>query len=1015
MNLWVFLSLYLVSCIDLVGSEPVAATTTTRNETDRLALLAFKNGIYGDPLRVFNSWNSSLHFCEWSGVTCSRRRHQRVTALNLKGRGLVGHISSYTANLSFLREIDLSNNTLNGKIPLEVGRLFRLRYLNLSYNSFGGEIPTSLINCKELRVIDLNGNYKIKGKIPVELGYLSKLTYLDLSVNNLTEGIPPFIGNLSSLTNLILRRNRLVGNIPDELGRLWNLKELQISSNQLSGEIPPSLYNLSSLTILSVAENRLHGILPWNLGLTLPNLQDLFMGAHEFTGPIPVSLPNATNLQQLDLANNSFSGLVPINLGRLTGLIRINGEANQLGSRGGNDDLGFLTSLTNCTSLKGISFALNQLSGMLPSSIANFSNHLTILRLGNNQIYGSIPIGIENLINLIVLMMANNHLVGPIPSGIGKLQNLYQLSLSSNKLSGEIPDSLGNITYLGQLHLYENNLHGSIPLSLVELKHMEVLYLHKNNLSGGIPKQLLLSLSSRLSYLRLSRNSFTGSLPTEIGSMENVLGLDISENKLSGEIPTSLGNCQNLSNSFLVKLRGIEDMDLSRNNLSGHVPEYLGKFAFLQSLNLSFNNLEGELPKEGIFKNLSVVSVLGNKNLCGGIPALHLPTCADQSSKKGGKSIRLKVIIPVITLGLLLFLLSCSYAGSCWIRKSSKKSSSMSSLDGPYLKVSYKELLKATDGFSLANLIGVGNYGSVYKGILDRDERIIAVKVLNLQQRGALKSFTAECNALRHIRHRNLVKILTACSSIDFQGNDFKALVFEYMPNGSLEKWLHPSVNGQHQLGNLNLPERLNLAIDVASALEYLHHNGHAPIVHHDLKPSNVLLDNDMTAHVTDFGLTKILPGINNNSYQSQSSSVAIKGSVGYVAPEYGLGGNASTQGDVYSYGILLLEMFTGRQPTDDMFKDGLSLHQFAKMALPERVMEIADPQILSDDDAFNNVENNRAMRGRIQECMVSVIRIGVACSTESPRERIEMREVVGEMQVIREIFLGVGIHGETK
>ncbi|XP_058099611.1 putative receptor-like protein kinase At3g47110 [Magnolia sinica] len=1028
MNLWVVLSLSLVSWIHLVGSKAAVITPTMRNETDRLALLAFKNAIIGDPLHVFTSWNHSLHFCEWSGVTCSRRHHQRVTALSLTGCGLVGQISSSTANLSFLRAIDLSNNALNGRIPQEVGHLFRLRYLNLSYNSLGGEIPTSLINCSEIEAIDLNGNYNIQGIIPVQLGSLSKLRILNLGINNLTGGIPPFIGNLSSLTHLILSRNSLGGNIPDELGWLWNLNVLRVSLNQLSGEIPPSLYNLSSLTTLSVVGNQLRGILPWNLGLTLPNLQNLYMGLNEFTGPIPVSLANASSLMQLDLSNNSFSGPVPIYLGSLTDLMLLNVESNQLGSQGEKDDLGFINSLTNCSSLEVLSFGVNQLGGLLPGSIANFSTRLTELWFGSNEIYGSIPIGIDNLINLNVLTMARNHLAGHIPFSIGKLRNLEQLSLYSNNFSGEIPASLGNITYLSRLHLQDNNLHGSIPLSLGSWKHMEDLFLGENNLVGGIPKQFLLGLSSRLSYLNLSHNSFTGSLPAEVGSMKNLKGLDISENKLSGEIPTTLGDYHKLVELYMAgnffqggipsslrNLGGIEDLDLSFNNLSGHVPEYLGNFVFLQSLNLSFNNLEGELPKEGIFKNRSAVSVIGNKNLCGGIPTFHLPTCPDQSSKKGGKSIRLKVIIPVISSGLLLILLSCLYASICWIRKSREKSPSMSSLDDPHLKVSYKDLLKATDGFSLSNLIGVGSYGSVYKGVLDCYERIIAVKVLSLQQQGALKSFTAECNALRHIRHRNLVKILTACSSIDFQGNDFKALVFEYMPNGSLEKWLHPSVNGQHQLRNLNLVERLNLAIDVASALEYLHHHGHAPIVHRDLKPSNVLLDNDMTGRVSDFGLTKILPGINNNSNQSQSSSVAIKGSVGYVAPEYGLGGDASTQGDVYSYGILLLELFTGKRPTDDMFIDSLSLHQFAKMALPEQVMEITDPQLLLDDEAFNNIETRRAMRGRIQECLVSVIQIGVACSTESPRERMEMREVVREMQVIHDIFLGVGIHGERR
>ena len=163
-------------------------------------------------------------------------------------------------------------------------------------------------------------------------------------------------------------------------------------------------------------------------------------------------------------------------------------------------------------------------------------------------------------------------------------------------------------------------------------------------------------------------------------------------------------------------------------------------------------------------------------------------------------------------------------------------------------------------------------------------ERLVAIKVLNLQQKGASKSFMAECNVLRNIRHRNLVKILTCCSSMDYSGNQFKALVFEFMTNGSLDFWLHQGLDNENQSRNLNLLQRLNVAIDVASAVDYLHNYSLQPIIHCDLKPSNVLLDNDMVAHVSDFGLAKLLP-ITNDSSKKQTSTIGIKGSIGYVAP----------------------------------------------------------------------------------------------------------------------------------
>ncbi|XXG58659.1 hypothetical protein AAC387_Pa04g0915 [Persea americana] len=204
-----------------------------------------------------------------------------------------------------------------------------------------------------------------------------------------------------------------------------------------------------------------------------------------------------------------------------------------------------------------------------------------------------------------------------------------------------------------------------------------------------------------------------------------------------------------------------------------------------------------------------------------------------------------------------------------------------------YLQVTYGELFKATDGFLLSNLIGEGSYSSVYMGIINLMEMIVAIKILNLQQRRASKSFTAECRALSSNCHRNIVRVLTVCSSIDFSGNDFKALILEYMSNGSLDSWLHQNANDYHQLRFVRLIQRLNVAIDIACALDYLHHQCPTTILHCDLKPSNVLLDDDMVAHVGDFGLARILSDDINDS-RTQSNSLAIRGSIGYVAPADG-------------------------------------------------------------------------------------------------------------------------------
>ncbi|XP_058110896.1 probable LRR receptor-like serine/threonine-protein kinase At3g47570 [Magnolia sinica] len=1065
------------------------------NETDRLALLHFKDLITDDPHHSLSSWNDTLHICHWQGVTCGRRHPQRVTTLILMGQNLVGSISPYIGNLTFLRRIDLRRNGFHGTIPEEIGRLFRLKLLQLTNNTLTGEIPATLANYSELKGIAFYGNQLI-GKVPDELGFLPKLLGLSLTENSLSGRIPPSLGNLSNLIIFILAANNLEGSIPGELSKLVSLDIFGIGSNKLSGKIPPVLYNLSSISTFDVGFNNFHGNLPPNLGLTLPNLEGVYVSGNQFTGPIAVSLSNASGLVRIELSINSFSGSIPINFGSLKGLTRLALADNRLGI-GKARDLFFLDSLMNCSSLQVLDVSFNRLSGALPTSMANLSTELMFLSLGHNRIFGSIPSGIQNLFGLTTLSMEWNILTGTIPVGVGKLNKVRILHLNVNELSGRIPSSLSNMSLLYRLVLYGNNLMGTVPSSLENCTNMQFIYLHDNNLSGSLPKQLF-SFPS-LVELIAGNSSFTGNLPLEAGNMNSLGVLNISYNKLSGEIPSWVATFLSLEYLFLdgnyfqgsippsfTALKGLQSLDLSRNNLSGKIPQYLENLYALQYLNLSYNRFEGELPKKGIFGNASGVSVVGNSKLCGGIRELQLPACSNQASKKQGMSLASKVNFLIIGVVLSLISLSCFFATLYWVRKSRRKPFAVPSMEDPFMNISYAELFKATDGFSSVNLIGTGSFGSVYKGTLDRDGIRIAVKVLNLQQRGALRSFMAECEALRNIKHRNLIKILTCCSTGDTQGvavsgsggigtatgaldleqgwsdlqqewSDAQGVVGRATGGGRtrsrglsdrqgvvgrtvervgggwifnrghsdkqgvagsatgavgragaclLDNWLHIDGHDQSRR-NLNFIQRLNIAVDVVSVLDYLHHHLQTPIVHRDLKPSNILLDDDMIAHVGDFGLAKFLSDV------AQTSSLGVKGSIGYIAPEYGMGGEASTQGDVYSYGILLLEMISGKEPTDEMFKDNLSLHHFSKSALPEQVMKIVDPFLLIEARVTEDSGNHTNARLRMRDCLTSMVRIGVLCSLESPTERMKMKDVVVEMHAIKDLYLGVRIQSD--
>ncbi|KAH7657212.1 Non-specific serine/threonine protein kinase protein [Dioscorea alata] len=910
----------LLLCSNWVLSLMIALTAETTlhaNETDRFALLAFKSGITSDPTGALNSWNNTISVCDWEGVSCRDKHLQRVTSLNLSYQGLQGSISPFIGNLSFLRSVLLMNNALYGDIPSEFGQLQQLRLLNLSFNSLNGAIPANLSLCSELITIQLENN-QLTGIIPAELGCMRKLESLNLEKNNLTGVIPPSLANLSSLSEVSFFSNRLQGNIPEEFGSLTKLEVFEASRNMLSGKIPTQFFNLSSLNTFAAASNNLHGRLS-SVEIKLQKLQALYLGGNQFTGTIPASLTNISSLWELDISQNSFSGKIPTGFGGLQNLVFFNVILNQL-EASTPGDWEFIDSLTNCTQLQFLGFGINKMGGTLPGSVVNLSTTLQVLAIGYNPMTGSLPAEIQNLINLNSLDVSTCNLRGEIPAEIGKLSNLQWLGLSSNKFTGQIPTSIGNLTQLNMLNFSWNSFEGHLPTTLGNLQKLSLLDLSHNTFTGEIPKEVV-TLPYISQYIDLSYNQLEGSLPLEISNLKKLGQLGISGNKLSGEIPATIGLCESMeilaldNNLFrgtipaalsdmkglrklylshnnlsglvppsLSKLRGLEKLDLSHNNLSGTIPESLQNLNFLFFLNLSYNNFHGEVPVNGVFANSTAISLSGNEGLCGGILQLHLPACPPETNQdRKGQYVWLKIIIPIAIAVIFLSIFSLAY----WKRKLRKKSLVISPLEEErYPRVTYAELDKTTGGFSSDNFIGSGRYGTVYKGSLDNGRTMVAVKVFKLQNRGASKSFLAECKALRAIRHRNLIKIITSCSSVDRQGRDFKALVFEYMPNGSLDQWLHPEDHSHHQqMNHLNLIQRVNIAIGIANALDYLHHNCQPPMVHCDLKPSNVLLNSEMDAIVADFGISKFLCEVVSEPLQDSSFSIAIKGTVGYVAP----------------------------------------------------------------------------------------------------------------------------------
>ncbi|KAJ9188733.1 hypothetical protein P3X46_000100 [Hevea brasiliensis] len=976
---------------------PFADSATLSIETDKEALILFKSQISQQSLNPLSSWDQNSSPCNWTGVSCNSHR---VVGLNLPNLGLDGSISPHIGNLSFLRSLQLQNNKLTGTLPDQICNLFRLRILNISSNSLQGLIPSNMSRLAELRVLDLSMN-KITGKIPEELSFLTKLQVLNFGRNLFSGGIPSSIGNISSLEDLIVGTNTLSGPIPSDLSRLQNLKVLDLTINNLTGTVPSTIYNMSSLVYLALASNQLWGKIPFDVGEKLPNLLGFNFCFNKFTGTIPGSLHNLTNIQIIRMAYNLLEGTVPPGLGNLPFLEMYNIGFNKIVSSGDNG-LGFITSLTNSTRLKFLAFDGNLLQGIIPESIGNLSKVLQKLYMGGNNFYGTIPASIGNLSSLTLLNLSYNAITGEIPVEIGKLENLQMLGLAGNRIFGRIPDSLGNLQKLNKIDLSGNELVGGISTAFGNLHSVLSLDLSNNKLNGSIPKEVL-NLPSLTTIFNLS-NNFLILLPL------------ISNNRLSGNIPNMIKNCKSLEELYIARntfsgpipgtlgeVKGLGTLDLSYNNLSGFIPPDLQKLQALESLNLAFNNLEGIVPCGGVFTNLSRVQLEGN-------PKLSLKIGCGNAQDHRRKPVKVYVSVGVAVMATLVVFFSI---GSLFYMKRRRKIPDSSNfIKEQHQMVSYHNLRQATGNFNEENLIGNGSFGSVYKGCLG-DGSVVAIKVLDIKQIGFQKSFLAECEALRNVRHRNLVKLITSCSSVDLKNKEFLALVYEFLGNGSLDDW----VKGKRKKGNgegLNLVQRLNVAIDVASVMDYLHHDCEVPVVHCDLKPSNILLDEDLTAKVGDFGLARLL--IEKVGDQTSISSThVLKGSVGYIPPEYGLGVKPSTAGDTYSFGVLLLELFTGKSPTDDTLMGEQNLVGWVQSAFPSRLLQVLDPELLLLMD--NLFHDGRNINPEVQqECVITILGIGLSCTMNSPDSRISIRNALHKLKAARNNLLNhVPTHQASK
>ncbi|QCD80837.1 probable LRR receptor-like serine/threonine-protein kinase At1g74360 [Vigna unguiculata] len=857
-----------------------------------------------------------------------------------------------------LKMFSVAENHLSGTIPLEALPLnCSLEELDLSQNGFVGEAPKGVANCKNLSSLNLSSN-KFTGGIPVEMGSISRLKALYLGNNSFSREIPESLLNLTNLTFLDLSRNRFGGEIQEIFGKFKQVSFLLLHSNDYTGGLRSS------------------GI------LTLPNIWRLDLSYNNFSGPLPVEISQMSSLKFLMLCYNQFNGSIPPELG-------------------------------NMTQLQALDLAFNNLTGSIPPTLGKL-NSLLWLMLANNSLTGEIPPELGNCSSLLWLNLANNMLSGKLPSELSRIGRNAMTTFESNRRnykmvagSGEclamkrwIPADYPPFSFVYDLltrkkcrELWDKLIKGygvfpfCAPGSSFRVTQISgYIQLSSNQLSGEIPPEI--GSMVNFSMMHLGFNNLSGKLPREMGSISMVV-LNITRNEFSGEIPQELGNMKCLMN-----------LDLSYNNFSGMFPTNLNKLTELNKFNISYNPfISGEVPSTGQFATFEKDSYLGNPLLI--LPKFIQNTTNDRndtSQKEHKKSSRLPVLLvsAVITLvfvvcGLLTVLVCVSVKGPSeepryllrdtkqWLDSSSSGSSPWMSDTVKVIRLNktaftHADILKATGSFSEDRIIGKGGFGTVYKGVFS-DGRQVAVKKLQREGLEGEKEFKAEMEVLSGHGfgwpHPNLVTLYGWCLN-----ESEKILIYEYIEGGSLEDVVTDRTC-------LTWRRRLEVAIDVARALVYLHHECYPSVVHRDVKASNVLLDKDGKAKVTDFGLARVV------DVGDSHVSTMVAGTVGYVAPEYGHTWQATTKGDVYSFGVLIMELAAARRAVDGGEE---CLVEWAR-----RVMGYGRHHHHHHHRHHRSVPVLLMGSGLVggAEEMTELLRIGVMCTADAPQARPNMKEVL--------------------
>ncbi|KAG6627199.1 leucine-rich repeat receptor protein kinase HPCA1-like isoform X1 [Carya illinoinensis] len=834
----------------------------------------------------------------------------------------------------------------------------------------------------------------LEGKLEGDIGELTELTTLDLSFNRGLKGsLSPQLGKLQNLTFLILTGCNFSGDIPDELGNLSNLQFLALNTNNLTGKIPPSLGNFYKLFWLDLAENMLTGSLPISTSIA-PGL-DLLLEARHFhfnknmlSGPIPAKLFSSNmKLRHILFDGNKLSGSIPPTIGLVKSLTVLRLDRNALA--------GSVPDLSNLTDIVELNLALNKLTGTLPDLTQ--MTKLNYLDLSNNSFEPSAaPTWFSTLSTLTALVMENGSLQGSIPHELFSFPQLQQVKLRNNQFSETldmgVPEKI------------------SPQLKLVDLQNNNISFVkfgskyHKSLILVGNPV-CNDSINSLDTYCMKNQQQPKPYSPSLADCESTSCPLDQNCNPQTCECAYPYKATLSVGGSLLSELPNATVFKFLENSLSMNQSLLPGSI-YIQGARFNGDDyLEVQLaffPSTRKYFNRSEIQRIGFFMITQ--EYRRLPSFPQQletyffiadtyafSAKGGGRtSIGTHVIIgiaftcAILVLGLLgvgIYAVRQKKRAEKAIEFSTpfaswKSSGNDSSGAAPQLKgarrLSYVELRKCTNNFAERNEIGSGSYGKVYRGLLT-DGLVVAIKRAQQGSTQRLLEFKTEIELLSRVHHKNLVGLVGFC----FERGE-QMLIYEFMPNGTIRD----SLSGKSGV-YLDWNKRLSIALGSATGLAYLHEHANPPIIHRDVKSTNILLDENLTAKVADFGLSKLVSDALNGNISTQ-----VKGTMGYLDPEYYQTQQLTEKSDVYSFGVFMLELLTSKRPIE---KGKYIVHRVRTTMNKDEEVHYGLWDMI--DSSIRDTKNLIGF-GQFLE-------ITMQCIENSPEDRPTMSEVVKALETI--------------